>query len=92
MLNSPVVSLFYKELSAFSSFENWLTTLSRKIAGGKVQIKNPPRNAHSVNWHILVQWEGPKKTQKNNLELGKEHDVKEDWERGSLSAILVKFC
>lgn len=92
MLNSPVVSLFYQEVSAFSSFEDWLTALSRKAAGGKTQIKNPSRNAQKVNWHNLVQWEGPKKNPKKQpgTQVGKEHEVKEDWERGSVRALLAK--
>lgn len=62
------------------------------MAGGKVQIPNPPRNAPKVNWQNLVQWEGPKKPKKQlGRRGGKEHEVKGDWERGVVSAILAEF-
>lgn len=61
MLNSPVVSLFYEELSVFSSFEDWLTALSIKLAGGKNTNPKSPENAHKVNWHNPFKREGPRK-------------------------------
>jgi len=74
VLNSPVVSLFYKDLSAFSSFEDWLTALPMKLVGGKYTSHKSPKNPHKVNWHNPLKQEGPRK--KTGTQDEKQHEVK----------------
>lgn len=57
----------------FSSFEDWLTALSIKLAGGKNTNQKSPDNAHKVNWHNPLKWEGPRK---KNLDPGKRKKMK----------------
>lgn len=43
------------------SFEDWLTALSVKLAGGKNTNQKSPKNVRKVNWHNPLKREGPSK-------------------------------
>lgn len=53
-----------------------------KLAGGKNINQKSPKNAHKVNWHNPLKWEGTRKKKPGTRE-EKEHEVKGLGERVS---------